>query len=71
MGYTELILDNIYGRGVPEKVRDVLKRLEKSGRHLLGLIHDVLDLAKQDTGESIRWRVPGLGVRHGSGDRPG
>jgi signal transduction histidine kinase/HAMP domain-containing protein len=46
----ELILDKIYG-DVPEKVQDVLGRLEKSGRHLLGLINDVLDLSKIEAGQ--------------------
>ena len=50
LGYTELILDNIYG-DVSEKVRDVLTRLEKSGRHLLALINDVLDLSKIEAGQ--------------------
>jgi signal transduction histidine kinase len=50
LGYTELILDNIYGE-IGEKVRDVLVRLEKSGRHLLGLINDVLDLSKIEAGQ--------------------
>jgi signal transduction histidine kinase len=50
LGYTELILDNIYGN-VPEKIQEVLKRLEKSGRHLLSLINDVLDLAKIEAGQ--------------------
>ena len=50
LGYTELILDNIYGE-VPGKVRDVLERLGKSGRHLLGLINDVLDLTKIEAGQ--------------------
>jgi len=49
LGYTELILDNIYGN-VPEKIQEVLKRLEKSGRHLLRLINDVLDLSKIEAG---------------------
>lgn len=49
IGYTELILDNIYGE-VPEKVRDVLQRLEKNGRHLLGLINEVLDVSKIEAG---------------------
>ena len=49
LGYTALILDNIYGE-VPEKIRDVLMRLDKSGRHLLGLISDVLDLSKIEAG---------------------
>jgi len=50
LGYTELILDNIYGE-VPGKIRDILERLGKSGRHLLGLINDVLDLSKIEAGQ--------------------
>jgi signal transduction histidine kinase len=50
LGYTELIIDNIYG-DVPEKIREVLERLEKNGRHLLGLINDVLDLSKIEAGQ--------------------
>jgi signal transduction histidine kinase len=50
LGYTELILDGIYGE-VPEKIRDVQQRLEKSGRHLLSLINDVLDLSKIEAGQ--------------------
>ncbi|NIU56602.1 MAG: GAF domain-containing protein, partial [Phycisphaerae bacterium] len=49
LGYTELILDNIYG-AVPEKIQEVLERLEKNGRHLLNLINDVLDLSKIEAG---------------------
>jgi len=50
LGYTELILDDIYG-GVPEPMRRVLKRIESNGKHLLGLINDVLDLAKIEAGQ--------------------
>jgi len=49
LGYTELILDNIYG-DVPEKIQEILERLEKNGRHLLSLINDVLDLSKIEAG---------------------
>ena len=49
LGYTELILDNMYGE-VPEKSREVLERVEYNGRHLLGLINDVLDLSKIEAG---------------------
>ena len=45
-----MILDNIYG-DISEKVRDVLSRLEKSGRNLLALINDVLDLSKIEAGQ--------------------
>ena len=50
LGYTELISDSIYGE-VPEKIRDVVTRIDKSGRHLLGLINDVLDLSKIEAGQ--------------------
>jgi signal transduction histidine kinase len=50
LGYTELILDSIYGE-VPEKIRDVMARIDKSGRHLLGLINDILDLSKIEAGQ--------------------
>jgi signal transduction histidine kinase len=50
LGYTELILDNIYGE-TPEKMREVLERLQTNGKHLLGLINDVLDLSKIEAGQ--------------------
>jgi signal transduction histidine kinase len=50
LGYTELILDKIYG-DVSEKIQEVLERLEKNGRHLLSLINDVLDLSKIEAGQ--------------------
>jgi signal transduction histidine kinase len=50
LGYTELILDNIYG-DVPGKARTVLERIESNGKHLLGLINDVLDLSKIEAGQ--------------------
>jgi signal transduction histidine kinase len=50
LGYTELILDSIYGEA-PEKMRGVLQRIESNGRHLLGLINDVLDLSKIEAGQ--------------------
>jgi len=50
VGYTELILDSVYGE-VPEKIRDVMERVDKSGRHLLGVINDILDLSKIEAGQ--------------------
>jgi signal transduction histidine kinase len=50
LGYTELMADGIYGQ-LPEKTMVVLKRLESNGRHLLGLINDVLDLSKIEAGQ--------------------
>jgi GAF domain-containing protein len=50
LGYTELILDGIYGE-MPEKARGALDRVQRNGRHLLGLINDVLDLSKIEAGQ--------------------
>jgi signal transduction histidine kinase len=50
LGYTELINDGIYGE-VPEKISEVMERVQASGRHLLGLINDVLDLSKIEAGQ--------------------
>jgi signal transduction histidine kinase len=50
LGYAELMLDSIYGEPT-EKMRTVLERLQNNGRHLLGLINDVLDLSKIEAGQ--------------------
>jgi signal transduction histidine kinase len=50
LGYTELIADGIYGE-VPEKIQEVLARVQHSGQHLLRLINDVLDLSKIEAGQ--------------------
>jgi signal transduction histidine kinase len=63
LGYTELILDNIYGE-VPEKIRVALDRVDKNGQHLLGLINDVLDLSKIESGQFVLavndYSIPGV-----------
>ncbi len=50
LGYAELMLDSIYGEP-SDKMRVVLERLQSNGRHLLGLINDVLDLSKIEAGQ--------------------
>jgi GAF domain-containing protein len=52
LGYTELILDDIYG-ATPPKMREVLARVQTNGKHLLGLINDVLDLSKIEAGQLV------------------
>jgi GAF domain-containing protein len=52
LGYTELMADGAYGEP-SEKMLGVLKRLETNGRHLLGLINDVLDLSKIEAGQLV------------------
>ncbi len=52
LGYTELMADGAYGEP-SEKMLGILKRLESNGRHLLGLINDVLDLSKIEAGQLL------------------
>jgi signal transduction histidine kinase len=52
LGYTELMADGAYGEP-SEKMIGILKRLEANGRHLLGLINDVLDLSKIEAGQLV------------------
>jgi signal transduction histidine kinase len=52
LGYTELMADGAYGEP-SEKMVGILKRLEANGRHLLGLINDVLDLSKIEAGQLV------------------
>src|SRR5213596_4020766 len=50
LGYTELLQDGIYGQ-IPDKAQETMQRVDKSGRHLLALINDVLDLSKIEAGQ--------------------
>ncbi|MBN1285288.1 MAG: response regulator [Anaerolineae bacterium] len=49
VGYTELVLDGMYGK-LTDQQRDRLDRVLRNGRHLLGLINDILDIAEIDSG---------------------
>ena len=50
LGYTDLILNGLYGE-IPERMHGVHERVHRNGRHLLGLINDVLDLSKIEAGQ--------------------
>ena len=49
LGFNEMILDQVYG-AVPAELNEPLEDIQKSGKHLLRLINNVLDLAKIEAG---------------------
>jgi signal transduction histidine kinase len=49
LGFNEMILDQVYGE-IPGDIRQPLTDIQQSGRHLLRLINDVLDLSKIEAG---------------------
>jgi GAF domain-containing protein len=50
LGYAELIQEGFYGP-LPDKSIDALTRIRSNGKHLLGLINTVLDIAKIESGQ--------------------
>ncbi len=50
IGFIEVLQDSFYG-GLNEKQREYLVFMEKSSRHLLALINDILDLSKVESGK--------------------
>ena len=49
VGYTELMLDHAFGE-IPSEARENLERVERSSKHLLGLINAVLDFSRIEAG---------------------
>ena len=50
LGYASLLLDGLAGELAPAQ-RDFIERTRVSGRHLLGLVEEVLDIAKVEAGQ--------------------
>ncbi len=50
IGYSEILQEDVADLGQQNLILD-LKKIESSGRHLLGLINDILDLSKVEAGK--------------------
>ncbi|TAN31450.1 response regulator [bacterium] len=50
LGFAELMIDDAEGRFTAAQQRVFLQNIHRSGRHLLGLITDILDLSKIEAG---------------------
>jgi signal transduction histidine kinase len=50
IGFSEVIADEVFGRVTPSRYREYASDIRKSGRHLLALVNDVLDLARIEAG---------------------
>lgn len=50
IGYSELMLEDAEDEGAEERIDD-LRKVHRSGRHLLGLINDILDISKIEAGK--------------------
>jgi signal transduction histidine kinase len=51
IGFSEMMLSGVDGLNTPEKQAEYAKDIHASGRHLMGVITDILDLAKIEAGK--------------------
>ncbi|MBK8027725.1 MAG: GAF domain-containing protein [Chloroflexi bacterium] len=57
IGYSDMLADGFYG-DMNDEQRDRVSRVNASGKHLLSLIDDVLDLSKIEAGQMTIHRAP-------------
>lgn len=50
LGFSEILTDELYGK-LNEKQQEYIKDIHSSGKHLLNLINDILDLSKVESGK--------------------
>jgi two-component system cell cycle sensor histidine kinase PleC len=66
LGFAEIITTKALGQASQERQREYVEHIMQSGRHLLRLINDVLDIAKMDAGKLMldrRWIDGGAVLR--------
>lgn len=51
IGFADMLSDPMFGDHTPEETRDLAANIMASGRHLLGLINDLLDMARIEAGK--------------------
>jgi PAS domain S-box-containing protein len=56
LGFTDLLRRGVYQS--PEQAQKYLNTVHSSGKHLLGLINDILDLSKVESGKLVIERLP-------------
>jgi signal transduction histidine kinase len=50
LGFSEILKDNLVGNLTPQQRQECLENIHTSGKHLLELVNDVLDLSKVEAG---------------------
>jgi signal transduction histidine kinase/CheY-like chemotaxis protein len=62
LGFSELLIDSTDGQFPLETRKRFLEQIHSSGKHLLGLINDILDLSKVEAGQmELRLEVVSVG----------
>ncbi|MCO5146752.1 MAG: PAS domain S-box protein [Aquamicrobium sp.] len=51
IGFSELMIDEKFGPIGPDRYRDYLRDINRSGNHVLDLVNDLLDISKIEAGE--------------------
>jgi signal transduction histidine kinase len=52
IGFSEIIMNRVFGKDAPEKYDSYAVDINNSGKHLLSLINEILDLSKIEAGHS-------------------